>query len=145
MQDTPGENPSLAWPRWRKRLLILLACVAAGSLIWNQLPRGGGYPTDMTRVGAGLPTLVLAFDMHYTGGTAVMALMNEIRADYAGRMEFLVANLGMPDGRQFANSHAAFDGTVLLFDAAGKRIGWLHQPGSVTELRQAIDQAMLAK
>ena len=143
MQDAPGENPSLAWPRWRKLLLTLLIFVAVGSLIWSQLPRGA-YPTDLTRVGAGLPALVLAFDMNYTGGSEVMELMNDIRADYAGRIEFLVANLGMADGQAFADRHAAGDGTGLLFDAAGARIGALHRPRGVNELRHALDQALLA-
>ena len=77
---------------WLRRLLILLAMVAVGGDIWQQLP-GAGYPTDLTRVGAGTPTLVLAHDNSYLGGAAVMELMNDLRGDYAGRVSGTVFDI----------------------------------------------------
>jgi hypothetical protein len=138
-----SDNPSArhaAWPRWSKWLVTVLVVAAVGSLIWSQLPRGA-YPTDLSRVGAGKPALVLAHDANFAAGMAVMELMNVIRDDYAGEVEFLVAHLGMQDGRAFASRHAASDGSVLLFSAEGELVDTLRQPQTVDALRQALAQA----
>lgn len=139
MNDT---DPPAArrWPRWLKWPLTLLALAAVGAFLWQALPRGA-YPTDLSRVGAGRPTLVLAHDSNYIGGAAVMELMNGIRPDYAGRVDFLVAHLAMDDARAFASRHGAKDGTVLLFAADGRRVGTLHLPQGADELRGALTQA----
>jgi len=127
-------------PKWRKFLLTMLFLSLAGGFIWNQLP-SGAYPTDLSRIGAGRPAVVLAHDANYVGGMEVMELMNVIRGDYAERIDFLVAHLGMADAREFASQHAATDGTVLLFAGDGRRVSVLHQPRSTGELRQALAQA----
>ena len=126
---------------WLRRLLILMAMLAVGGYIWQQLP-GAGYPTDLTRVGAGTPTLVLAHDNSYLGGAAVMELMNDLRGDYTGRVDFLVAHLQLAEGAAFARRFGAQDGTVMLFGADGRNIGTLHMPRSVAELKSALDQAL---
>ena len=84
---------------------------------------------------------MLAHDNNYIGSTEVMALMKDLRADYADRVDFLVAHLTMPDAQAFATRHGARDGTVLLFSGDGRRVDLLHQPGTGEELRRALDQA----
>lgn len=127
-------------PRWLAWLLNLAALAAVGAFLWQALPRGA-YPTDLTRVGAGRPTLVLAHDTNYVGSAQVMELMNSIRADYAARVDFLVAHLALDEARAFASRHGAADGTALLFAADGRRVGVLHSPQSAEALRRALDQA----
>ena len=140
MHDSKTTTRQTAWPRWAKSLATLLIIGAVSVLIWSQLPRGS-YPTDLTRIGSGQPALVLAYDMNYAGGMAVMELLNSIRDEYAQKVDFLVAHLGMADGEAFASLHGASDGSVLLFGADGKPIGTLHQPQSAEEIRQALDKA----
>jgi hypothetical protein len=120
---TPG---TATWPRWSKPALSLLFVAIVASLIWSQLP-GAAYPTDLSRIGAGRPALVLAHDANHVGGMEVMELMNAVRPDYAERVEFLVAHLGMADGRAFAERHAAADGTVLLFATDGRHLETMHR------------------
>jgi len=140
MKNDNSSPRHAAWPSWSKWLITLLIMAAVGSLIWSQLPRGA-YPTDLSRIGAGKPALVLAHDANFAAGMAVMELMNVIRDDYAGEVEFLVAHLGMPDGQTFASRHAARDGTVMLFSAKGELVATLHQPQTADALRQALAQA----
>lgn len=129
---TPGRR-ALRW------LLGLAAAAATTFFVWQQLP-GAAYPTDLTRVGAGTPTLVLTYDNGYLAGGEVMHRMNDLRADYSGRVEFLVANVKIPAGAAFAQRHGVRDGAVLLFNADGRPAGVLFQPDSA-ELRFALDQA----
>jgi len=128
--------PGRVWLRW---LLGLTAAAAVSLYVWQQLP-GAAYPTDLTRVGAGTPTLVLMHDLGYIAGGEVMERMNHLRADYAGRVDFLVANLKTPTGAAFGERYGVRDGTVLLFTADGGPAGVLHQPDSA-QLRLALDQA----
>jgi hypothetical protein len=140
MSDSNTTTQPTRWSRRAKLFITLLIIGAVLSLVWSQLPRGA-YPTDLSRVGEGRPALVLAYDMNYASGMGVMELMNAIRADYAGEVDFLVAHLGMPDGEAFARQHAAGDGTVLLFSADGRRVSTLRQPQTADALRQALDEA----
>jgi hypothetical protein len=41
-----------------------------------------------------------------------------------------------------ANQHQVGDGTVLLFDAKGRRVAVLHTPQTQGELRQVLQQAL---
>jgi hypothetical protein len=125
---------------WRKRFIVILLVVGIGGFIWSQLP-GAAYPTDLSKIGTGRPTLVLAHDSGGSAGMEVMFLMNEIRHHYADRVDFLVAHLGRPDGQEFARRHGAQDGFVLMFSSDGRSLGALPQPKSVDELRRALKQA----
>lgn len=134
------ELPGRAWPRWAKPLLTLAFLAITAVFLWQALP-GKAYPTDLTRIGSGRPALVLAHDTNYVGSATVMELMNDIRADYEGRVDFLVAHLGLEDAQAFAERHGASDGTVLLFSSDGQRVGLMHHPQSTDELRRALSQA----
>jgi len=138
--NPPPPPPARPARRWLKLPLILLGIAVVGVLLWRQLP-GAAYLTDLSRVGAGRATLVLAQDNNFVSGAEVMELMNGIRADYAGRVDFLVAPLALADAQAFAERHAARDGTVLLFASDGRRVGVLHQPRSQAELRRALAEA----
>lgn len=91
-------------------------------------------------MGQGTPTLVLIFEDGYIAGGEVMDRLNRVRADYAGRVDFLVANVKTPSGAAFAQRHGVQDGAVLLFSDDGRRLGVLHQPDSA-RLRAALEQA----
>ena len=130
-----------AWLKW---LLGLLIGGAAAFYIVQQLP-GQGYPTDLSRVGAGTPTLVLARDGGFIGGAEVMELMNDMRADYTSRMDFLVTNLKLQEGANFAAQHGARDGSVMFFDSEGRRRGVMHMPPNAATLRAAIDKVLAAE
>ena len=119
---------------------MIVFIVSVSSFIWSQLP-DGSYPTDLSQIGTGRPALVLAQDSNYSGGMEVMYLMNQIRQDYADRVSFMVAHLGMAEGQEFARRHGARDGVVLLFSGDGKNVTILNQPQSVDELRRALNQA----
>ena len=127
-------------PGWTKFLLWGLFLVSVGTFIWSQLPKGG-FPTDLSLIGAGRATVVLAHDANYAGGTEVMSLLSEIRNDYSSKVDFLVAHMGMAEGQEFARRHAAQDGTIVLFAGDGSPLRTLHQPRDIGELRATLNQA----
>jgi hypothetical protein len=81
-------------------------------------------------------------DMNNGDGIKKMELLNDIHAEYAGKVDFLVAHLGMADGQAFANNHGASDGTVMLFTGDGTPGGKLYHPDSVDALHQALNSVL---
>lgn len=124
-------------PRWGKWLLYIAVFGAVAVLIISQLPRGA-YPTDLTRVGAGKPALVLAYDIQSSGGMTVMGLLDTVRGEYADRVEFLVAPLGEPNGQDFAERYRAISGSVMLFSGTGTHVRTIHNAPDADVLRQAL-------
>lgn len=127
-------------PRWGTRLGYLVFFVAMGAFIWSQLPRGA-YPTDLSRIGAGQPALVLAYDISSMGGMEAMRLLDSLRDEYSSRVAFLVADLGVPEGQALAQRHSAASGTVMTFASNGDHLRTLHYPMTSAMLREAMDSA----
>lgn len=127
-------------PGWAKVLITVVVIVGAGALIFTQLPRGA-FPTDLARVGQGTPALVVARDINFLAGAEVMDLLNSIRPEYDGQVEFLAAHLGHPDGQAFARRHGMRDATVVLISGDGQRLATLRAPQRAAEVREALRAA----
>jgi hypothetical protein len=131
-------EPAPGKPRWRRALITLVVVVGALALLWTQLPRGA-FSTDLSRIGQGAPALVVARDKNYLAGAEVMDLINTIRPEYEGRVAFLAAHLGHPEGQAFARRHGMEDAVVVVFDADGSPAARLVIPQTADELRAALD------
>ncbi len=106
-----------------KQTLIMLAVVlVAGAVMIALLPKGG-YNSDVSLVGQGTPTVVLAFENYAPASMDAMALFDRVRRDHRDHVLFLVADLGTPRGRAFAERHQAFSGLVMTFRADGTLVG----------------------
>jgi hypothetical protein len=140
MQGDETGNKRAPGSRWTRALITLLITGFMGVFIWYHLPHSA-YPSDLSQIGQGHPVLVLTYDKNYASGEHAMELMNTIRADYAGRVVFLVAVMGTTDGSAFAQRYQAQDGTVLLFAGDGALVKTLNQPKTVDQLRNALHDA----
>jgi hypothetical protein len=119
-------------------LITVSVVVGALVLLLTLLPRGA-FSTDLSVIGKGTPALVIARDVNYLAGAEVMDLINTIRPEYEGRVVFLAAHLGHPDGQAFARRHGMEDGVVVIFDADGSPTGRLVIPQTADKLRAALD------
>lgn len=137
-------EPTKGLPQWGKRLIYLFAFCALAALILSQLPRGS-YSTDLSRVGNGRPALVLAYDINSSGGMDVMKVMDALRDEYADRVEFLIADLGTPQGNQFVKRHNGINGTVMFYSAKGSYVHTMHVPPDTETLRSGLDEALASR
>ncbi len=137
MTNVQRSGPS----RMRKWLIYTAIIGAVLALVWSQLPRSP-YPTDLGRIGQGKPALVLAYDIQSMGGMAVMAMMDDLRDEYAERIAFLVAPLGAPHGQAFGSRFGATNGSVVMFSAKGSLVGTVHLPANTAELQKALDSLL---
>jgi hypothetical protein len=106
----------------KQTAITLGVLVAAGAMIIALLPKGG-YSSDVSQVGQGMPAVVLAFENYAPASMDAMALFDRVRRDYRDDVMFLVADLGTPRGRTFADRHRAFSGVVMTFRADGTLVG----------------------
>ncbi len=123
--------------RWIKPLFLVLLAGIVGLAIWN-LPRG--YSTDLSRIGQGGNVVVQVHDHGLVSSTTLMESLNKVRHDYEGVIEFVVADLQIPAGRAFAQTHNAEAATLLLFAPDGTRLGVVQGAHEPVVLRRILDQ-----
>ena len=69
--------------------------------------------SDLSAIGQGQPALVLAYENFSPESGAVLNQLNRIRKDYQGVMNFVVADLGTPQGQAFARQHNLSNGAAV--------------------------------
>ncbi len=138
MTNTAPKNPLAPW---KKGLIYFIVLGLSAVLIWTQLPQSP-YPTDLNRVGAGKPAVVLIYDSNSAGGMMVMELLAPIRDEYGDQVEFLVASMGLPDGRNFAKHYGISSGAVVFFSADASQHFTVRAPESTEGLRKELKKAL---
>ncbi|MEO8332806.1 MAG: hypothetical protein ABI479_10270 [Gallionella sp.] len=116
---------------------VMLAVVAV-----MNLPRG--YSDDLSRIGKGKPAIVLIRDKNAVQTFDLMEVMNGIRDQYAGQVEFLLTDFNTPQGRAFMDANKASRVTLVLLDASGKQVSILHSPQTAESMQQEIDSVLKA-
>jgi hypothetical protein len=134
--------PATRISRLRKWLIYTALSIGVLTLVWSQLPRSP-YSTDLSRIGQGQPALVLAYDIQSMGGMAVMAMMDDLRGEYADRIAFLVAPLGAPQGEAFGRRFNLDNGSVVLFSAKGTAVNTVHLPADTAALKLALEDLLV--
>lgn len=120
----------------------LMALVALGYF----LLMGSGKPisTDLSVIGQGKPALVLAYEnFSPTGGDALNRL-RKVRSDYDSRLVFVVADLGTPQGRTFADQYQLVDSLAAFLKQDGKLLRVTRIPEDEQELRNGLDSDLAA-
>jgi len=119
-----------------KWIVMGLLLVLAAIVVMN-LPRG--YSDDLSHIGKGKPAVVLVRDKSAVQSFELMNLLNGIRGQYAGQVEFLLTDFDTPEGRAFMKANNAARASLVLFDAAGNPVNILFAPQTAGTLQQQID------
>ncbi len=121
---------------------FLVALFALGYL----LTMGVGKPisTDLSVIGQGKPVLVLAYEnFSPTGGDALNRL-RQVRSDYDSRLDFVVADLGTPQGRAFANRYQLVNGQAMFLKQDGQPLRVTSIPADERELSSRLESMLSA-
>ena len=136
-QSPTGKNPPQPLPRWARWLITAAFIAASAGLIWAILPKGG-FDTDLSRVGEGRPIGVIVYETAHPNAIDTMEHIRPLRGAAPGDMEFLVANIGTPEGGQFTRQYRMqVPGALLLFDANGTHRQTLMPPVDTEEIRRS--------
>ena len=116
-----------------------VVAVAIAIVVMN-LPRG--YSDDLSRIGKGKTALVLVRDKFAVQSFDLQEVMNGIRDQYSGQVEFLLTDSDTPEGRAFITANNAARVTLVVLDANGKMVNVLHPPQTAESVQQALADAL---
>jgi hypothetical protein len=122
-----------------KFIMVVLLLLLVAIVVMN-LPRG--FSGDLSRIGKGKAAVVLVRDKNSVQSFELMEMMNGIRDQYAGKVEFLLTDFNTPDGRAFITANGADRVTVVVFDPNGKKLNVLYPPQTSDSVNQAIAGAL---
>jgi hypothetical protein len=122
--------------------IVLAVLVVAGYVITSVVPKP--MSADLSLIGQGKPSLVLGYENYSPGGGDALVRLKQIRSEYESRLNFIVADLGTPGGRTFANRYQVVDGQAVLLAANGQPLGTLFIPADEPLLRQYLDEKLAA-
>ena len=120
----------------------LVALAAAGYLFISS----GGKPisTDLSTIGQGKPTLVLAYENYSPTGGDALNRLRKVRSDFDTRLDFAVADIGTPLGRAFADKYRLFDGLAVFLTKNGQANGTTRIATDERELREYIESMLVS-
>lgn len=120
----------------------LLAVIGLGYL----LVVGVGKPvsTDLSVIGQGKPVLVLVYENYAPRSTDALSRLQQVMDDYQAQLAFVVADLGVPQGRAFADRHQLAGGQALFLSHDGKPLQAMNIPTAEPELRSRLDSKLAA-
>lgn len=133
MSDKNIETKRSIWPRLLTFIFILVVIVVAVSL----LPRG--FSQDTSLVGTGVNVVILVHDNNVIQSADTMVAMNEVRDEYDGRVEFVVADIMTPDGRAFADKYKLQPTALVFFAGNGERLQTVYTEQTGALLRNTLD------
>ncbi len=120
---------------------IGLAIVGGGGAILTRNVYGTIREHDLSRVTNGTPTIV---QVHDPQCSMCRALQSETRRALkhfeGGDINYVIANIATPEGRNFAAQYGAQHVTLLLFDADGRLRESLQGEREEGELRVAFER-----
>lgn len=110
--------------------------------VWN-LPRG--YSNDLTQIGNGKNIVVQVHDHDLVNSSELMDSLNNIRNEYKGIIEFVVADLKIAEGEAFATAQNVEAVTLVYFAPDGTRLGIVQGVPDLDTLRGTLNQAFNLK
>ena len=120
-------------------LVIALIAIALVSVIWFIMP--ASFSTDLSLIGQGKPAVAIIYDLDDARSQKLMESFNQIRHAYEDQVEFLVVDLGAPQGRQFAQTQATTSAGAHFFSSEGKKLLVLEGTHEIDALKKALKQA----
>lgn len=121
-------------------VVSIIALIAAGYLF--VISAGKPIGTDISVVGQGKPAIVLAYENYSPMGGEALSRLRDVRDNYSSRLDFVVADLGTPQGRDFANRHQLIDGVAVFLDQSGQQMQVTRIPSQEAELNELLESML---
>ena len=122
----------------RTTLLVILGVCAFFAVAVMLLPKG--FSDDLTKIGQGMPAVVLVHDKGSMGSLNLMDLLNKVRSDYSDKVEFIVVNINSQEGKMFREQQNIDGVNLVLFSHRGIQRGTLANSNDEAELRLELNK-----
>lgn len=110
------------------------------------LTLGIGKPihSDLSVIGQGKPVLVLSYKNYSPASGEALNRLRQVRSVYDSRLDFVVADMGTPEGSKFTNRYNLFDGQAMFMTQDGHPLDVISVPEDEQELRTLLETKLLA-
>lgn len=119
-------------------LVIILA--VCGILVIGVMLMPKGFKDDLSVIGQGSVSVVLVHDKNLVAGTETMALLNKIRPDYEGTVDFLAVDIDTPIGQAFIREQRVNVIDLVIFGQDGSRQQVVNAGVGERALRSALNE-----
>ena len=99
---------------------------------------------DLSVIGKGKPVMVLVYENYSPTGGDALNRLSRVKSDYDSRLDFVVADLGVPEGRAFANRHQMVNGQAIFMKQDGQPLWVRSIPADELALRSHLDSSLTA-
>lgn len=118
--------------------MLIFTLAVIGVFAWN-LPRG--YSSDLSQIGRGKNIVVQVHDHYLVASSQLMENLHRLRSEYEGKVEFVIADLQIAEGRAFAKHYNVDAVTLLFFAPDGKHVRTAQGVQELPELRESFNKA----
>ncbi len=128
-----------------KVIVVTILSIVAVLVVGYVFVMGNGKPigTDISVIGQGRPAIVLAYENYSPIGGDALSLLRNVRGRFDSRLDFIVADLGTPQGSDFAKRYQLTDGVAVFLKPDGQALQVTRIPSQESELGLMLE-AMLA-
>ena len=122
--------------RYTNLIIIFVVCAILATAVML-LPKG--FSDDLSKIGQGSVVLVLTHDKNTVGGMVAMELLNAVRSDYEGMVDFLAVDVNTSQGQAFTRQQGVSSVVLILFGPNGSKRDVLSADISEKELRSILN------
>ena len=129
-----------------KIIAIIAASLVTLIAIGYVLTMGAGKPisTDLSIIGQGRPALVLVYENYSPAGGDALNRLRQVRSDFDAQLDFVVAELGTPQGVAFADRYQLIDGQAMFLKPDGQPLEAISIPADEQALRARLKSKLKA-
>jgi len=125
----------------RTTLFVILVVGAFLAVAIVLLPKG--FSDDLSKIGQGVAAVVLTHDKGSTRSLDLMTLLNKVRSDYTGKVEFFVVDVNSRQGQMFIQKQNVAAIALVFFSPNGEKRAMLGHGNDESELRSKLDKLSL--
>ena len=99
------------------------------------------YDDDLSKIGHGSNIVVLVQNKGASQSMDLLNLLNSVRNDYRGKIDFMIADIDTEEGKAFEQQQQLNSSVLVLFGPDGTRLNVINSGVDETALRTAINNA----
>lgn len=136
MSDNTAGDQLAGKKMWRNFGITVAVIAVVLVVMITASPRG--FERDLTKIGTGVPALVLVYDPNLVVTGEQLHEFNQVREEFEASMHFLLADVGYEQARAFTDAYDTHPGVILLFSPEGEVLTRLVAPVPAERLRQEL-------
>jgi len=123
----------------RSSLITIFVIVVLLGIAVIMLP--GSYDDDLSKIGHGSNIVVLIQNKGTQQSMDLLNLLNHVRGDYVGRVDFMIADIDTQEGKSFEAQQQVNSSVLVLFGPDGTRLNVINNNIDESGLRRTLDSS----